>query len=51
MNQSVLKLTVSSTETVYKPPVQRDILYQECLCLSVTQMDNTQLNRYYSDCK
>ena len=24
MNQSVLKLTVSTTETVYRPPVQRD---------------------------
>lgn len=46
MNQHVPKLTVSFTETVYKPPVQRDIQYEECLCLSVMQKDNTHLSRY-----
>ena len=50
MNQSVLKLTVSTTETVYRLLVQRDILYQEHLCLSVMLTDNMLHNRYFSDC-
>ena len=45
MNQSVLKPTVSSTETVSRPPVQRGILYLECSYRSVIQMDSTRLNR------
>ncbi|KAG7239349.1 hypothetical protein INR49_029337 [Caranx melampygus] len=44
MNQSVLKLTVSITETVSRPPVQRDILYWEPLSLSVMKMDSTHLS-------
>ena len=50
MNQSILKLTVSTTETVYRLLVPRDILYQERLCLSVMLTDNTLRNRYFSDC-
>lgn len=46
MNQSVLKLSVSTTETVYKPPVQRDILFLELMCHSVMTMDNTYLCRF-----
>ena len=41
MNQSVLKLTVSTTETAYRPPVQKDILYLEPMYLSVMLTDST----------
>ncbi|TWW64062.1 Nidogen-2 [Takifugu flavidus] len=41
MNQSVLKLTVSTTETVFRPPVQRDIPYWESTYPSVMIMDST----------
>lgn len=44
MSESVPKLSVSTTETVYRPPVQRDILYQECLYLSVILMEHIDLN-------
>ncbi len=45
MNQSVLKLTVSTTETEFRPPVQRDILLLELMYLSVMQKDSTYLDR------
>eukprot|EP00064_Thunnus_orientalis_P009444 superscaffoldBa00001200_g9468 len=44
MSESVPKLSVSTTETVYRPLVQRDILYQECLYLSVILMEHIDLN-------
>ncbi|XP_010788294.1 uncharacterized protein isoform X2 [Notothenia coriiceps] len=41
MSQSALRLTVSTTETVCRQPVQRDILLLELMFLSVTIMDST----------
>ncbi|KAJ4924121.1 hypothetical protein JOQ06_000361 [Pogonophryne albipinna] len=41
MSQSALRLTVSTTETVSRQPVQRDILLLELMFLSVTIMDST----------
>ena len=45
MSQRFLKLTVSSTETVFGPAVQRGTLHQEPTSLSVMLMDSTHLCR------
>lgn len=42
---SVLKLTVSTTKTVYKPPLLMEFLYLEPMYLSVTTMDSMNHSR------